>query len=387
MRPYIITLLHGTWGTNSPFTKPNSPLRLHLRNSLGSSIGFLPFKWNGNNSNSSRIAAGRELTLFLKKAFQKYPEYVHVLICHSHGGNVARLALRDPEVRRIVRGVVCVGTPFLDCPKTSFEHVERLIGRVATLVEVGHRYLYNVIGLVSLSFFGFLVLFDRFDYAFASWLLTWVAAGLLVYFLVHGLAKAERQMRAMECDSRSGPRLLCLRMYTDEPGLLLRFLSAVVNGPYTLWNRFLVPMLNIGLAVSIGIGLIAGVLGIAGRLLRIASVFDIGGDVFIFCLIAAAALFMMDVLCAWLVGFMANLAAAHPLGFGKEGWRFGWFVRVRASVEPLDPTAEIQKYRFQDVRKQVGDRAFFRYFNHSVLFIYPTALDAITDFLKRCGQP
>jgi hypothetical protein len=35
------------------------------------------------------------------------------IVCHSHGGNIA-LALHDPEVRRVVTGVVCLATPFVN---------------------------------------------------------------------------------------------------------------------------------------------------------------------------------------------------------------------------------------------------------------------------------
>src|ERR1700733_15019189 len=90
----IVTLVHGTWGQNSPFLAPESLLRTVLRDRVDATIEFVVFRWSGKNSISSRLKAGRELATLLHRNFINQPTEAHALICHSHGGNVAMYALR-----------------------------------------------------------------------------------------------------------------------------------------------------------------------------------------------------------------------------------------------------------------------------------------------------
>lgn len=71
------------------------------------------FIWSGGNTNKARQLAGEELTTILITSAREHPGIPHFLIAHSHGGNVALYALRDPIVRAAISGLVTLATPFI----------------------------------------------------------------------------------------------------------------------------------------------------------------------------------------------------------------------------------------------------------------------------------
>jgi pimeloyl-ACP methyl ester carboxylesterase len=120
---YVITLVHGTFAPNSKWTRHGSRLRTILEESLGGPerVRFEAFKWGGdmlprlNNGFKHRQKASERLARHISALAARFPRSTHVLIGHSHGGNVALYSLRDSQVRSLVRGVVCLATPFLSC--------------------------------------------------------------------------------------------------------------------------------------------------------------------------------------------------------------------------------------------------------------------------------
>ena len=169
--------------------------------------------------------------------------------------------------------------------------------------------------------------------------------------------------------------------------MLLRFLSAVATSPYYVWNKLIAPLVYVGLMASAAIGSITGTLAMVLIGLHVTFLREPLMDIFLVCFAAMAALFMIEVICAWIVALLANVATAHPLGFGREGWRLGWFLRLRVTLEPTDPAATLRLYRLADVRSQVGTKTLLQYFSHSVLLVYPPALGEITGFVSVCGAP
>ena len=64
----------------------------------------------------ARHRATTELRDFLRSQLAEYPPEEgarHFVIAHSHGGNIALYALRDPELAHRLSGVACFATPFL----------------------------------------------------------------------------------------------------------------------------------------------------------------------------------------------------------------------------------------------------------------------------------
>ena len=76
-------------------------------------VEFRRFRWSGVNSHTHRLAAAAGLRQLLKQSVNDYPSSSHFVVAHSHGGNVACYAMQDDGLRDAVRGVICLGTPFL----------------------------------------------------------------------------------------------------------------------------------------------------------------------------------------------------------------------------------------------------------------------------------
>lgn len=145
-RKLIVHLVHGTWPTGGffrhKFSRWFKPLPVWSENgsefcaALATSlpaVEFREFKWSGENAEKDRRVAALEFASRLRNELQQ-SEDCHLIIAHSHGGNVALWALgelTDTERARIA-GLATLGTPFLTfLPRTltaneqSYLHVIR----------------------------------------------------------------------------------------------------------------------------------------------------------------------------------------------------------------------------------------------------------------------
>ena len=109
----VVTLIHGTWAKHAPWVECDSPLRATLAAASPNAIAFrAPFRWSSRNSLGARQDAASALRRrILEESIDA--DVRHFLIAHSHGGNIALYALRDPEVGRRIAGVATLSTPFL----------------------------------------------------------------------------------------------------------------------------------------------------------------------------------------------------------------------------------------------------------------------------------
>jgi hypothetical protein len=115
MAHVLVTLVHGTFSPAAAWVRSGSFFRNETTRLLGDQVDFEVFRWSGRNSHGARVRAGAALRQQLLLALQRHPSSRHIVIAHSHGGNVARYALRDPSLRRRVAGLVCLATPFVIC--------------------------------------------------------------------------------------------------------------------------------------------------------------------------------------------------------------------------------------------------------------------------------
>jgi pimeloyl-ACP methyl ester carboxylesterase len=116
----VVTMIHGTFAKNAPWTQPDSPFSKALSVGFKGRITLKPFIWSGANSLFGRISESMSLAEHLKQLQFAYPYARQVLIAHSHGGNVALYALQQLPDGNNVDGVACLGTPFLHAtPRTT----------------------------------------------------------------------------------------------------------------------------------------------------------------------------------------------------------------------------------------------------------------------------
>ena len=115
-----VTLVHGTWGKKSGWTRSGSILWDYLKLHIADELVISRFEWTGRNSPSARARAGQELRQHLTNAISQYPDAKQFIVTHSHGGNVALYALRDESVLAQITGLVCLSTPFLYAQERPF---------------------------------------------------------------------------------------------------------------------------------------------------------------------------------------------------------------------------------------------------------------------------
>jgi hypothetical protein len=108
---YIVTLVHGTFAKDAAWTQEGSLLRVALEKRLGAPVTFRTVGWSGRNT-MRRMQGAQELVKELHHQM-KDPDALLFVIAHSHGGNVALHAMRDPQIRLRVAGVVTISTLFV----------------------------------------------------------------------------------------------------------------------------------------------------------------------------------------------------------------------------------------------------------------------------------
>lgn len=116
----IVTLVHGTWGRNSLWTKEGSELRRRLSDSFkDEGIEFVRHPWSGSNSFNRRQDAASALRQRLAKAIERHPKARHLIVGHSHGGSVALMAMgKEPPEQ--VAGIACLATPVLTVRRPTY---------------------------------------------------------------------------------------------------------------------------------------------------------------------------------------------------------------------------------------------------------------------------
>ena len=107
------------WQTGSSFEQDMRDL-LDAAPGMGSGkLEVTRFEWNGENSETSRRTAGRELLGYLKTLEAKDEPYC--VVGHSHGGSVLGWALLESAARREglqrLKRWITVGTPFVSLQK------------------------------------------------------------------------------------------------------------------------------------------------------------------------------------------------------------------------------------------------------------------------------
>jgi pimeloyl-ACP methyl ester carboxylesterase len=105
-------LVHGTFAGKAAWTSPDSPFCSYLKSRLQIADKIGKVKWSGANTTAAREAGVKDLTQKLSDSLQKHPTNKHVVIGHSHGGNIAVHAVsRNPDFAKV--SVALLSTPFL----------------------------------------------------------------------------------------------------------------------------------------------------------------------------------------------------------------------------------------------------------------------------------
>lgn len=226
MTKFVLTFVHGTWGRgmiwpsgDAAWTTDASTLCRSLRDRLGPDVVFRRFRWSGRNSHTARLNASKRLRDFLQEGLAEWPDATHIVVAHSHGGNVALMTLGASNLSERIAGVACLATPFIAAR-------DRNLGRDPWAIVAPASLCLFMIGLSVL-----LVITVSESFWVVSGLLA-IACGLLISAFVllqtpviehASILRGELSPRPLEKD-----RLLLIRSPADEASLALavfQFLS------------------------------------------------------------------------------------------------------------------------------------------------------------------
>ncbi len=226
-----IHLVHGTWpggilgrvrrrrGTAPQWFEKGSKFREAILASSGAQIRFVQFPWSGSNSIQAREHAAVEFRGHFARERQRNPHGVHLVIAHSHGGNVVlrALATMPPDDRTAVAGIAALATPFLLFRGASGSALQRAVR------------LYPVIFWPTTTAGAALVAWFNPGFPLLQ-VLSWgigvgsLAAGLWILTLHTRIRSIDRRLRRWRLPSHFAPvgsRLFVVRATGDEATLVL----------------------------------------------------------------------------------------------------------------------------------------------------------------------
>jgi hypothetical protein len=233
---HVVTLVHGTvlqvarllWRGRVQWLEEGSAVWSALQEALPNAVEIHPFYWSGANTLRARQRAAMRLRAHLLAEFHRVPNGRHYIIAHSHGGNVALLALRDPEIARGVAGLACFSTPFLH-------------GRARPLGAAGPIVIGLTLFLAWAMAVGFSGIMDLLE-PWPGWVLLWVPT-LFLLEIVRELWRlaATATREGLQFDELTHPiRLLIVRSAGDEASAVLSAMQFISWVATRAWGPALV---------------------------------------------------------------------------------------------------------------------------------------------------
>lgn len=109
----VVTLVHGTFARKATWVNPDGTIAKALKARFGDAVTINSVRWSGGNTFGARRDATELLQKHLLTSSPGLENAGHVVIAHSHAGNVVAYAARDPEVDAKLAGVVTLATPYI----------------------------------------------------------------------------------------------------------------------------------------------------------------------------------------------------------------------------------------------------------------------------------
>ena len=242
MAKTVVHLIHGTWPYGllahylprlrrpaATWFYESSSFCTALKAALPPDVTVRTFHWSGDNSYLERHLAADRLARELYDFYLKDDETRHVLIAHSHGGNVAMLAARHPLMPPLA-GIATLASPFLHVERrTQTPQHDRLLRHVQLAAML------LTMAILVLGLFGQFNQLNVLSFANSSWRATWAYAWdhplflsvvMVLLWVLGGVIVQARRLRriAGELPVMVLPRRtswLIVRAPGDEAGLVL----------------------------------------------------------------------------------------------------------------------------------------------------------------------
>lgn len=230
----IVVLVHGTWGrgvlwrrSQAAWCDSGSPICSSISAAFPNPPRLIPFAWSGRNSLSVRARTARELREFIASIIREAGidrPRLHI-VAHSHAGNIACYALRDPETRMAVASLTCLSTPFLQITARPVE------GRIASLLRSGLAWMVFVLVFYAVTEAYFALSEERFDGKVVALVSGAVAVLFALWIKRSQQSHTARITRSTELPKGSEDfcRTLILRAPSDEASVVLSMVQLMSN--------------------------------------------------------------------------------------------------------------------------------------------------------------
>jgi hypothetical protein len=207
---YIVHTIHGTFAKKAKWITDNGPFCQTLNRTLGWRTKIEPFRWSGKNSVFARRDAAIDFKNHLKQKIDFWGDAKHIIVAHSHGGNIAFMALSSSDLASKVLGVATLATPFLSAgvrESVGDELIDQMTGIFASLF----------VGLATL-FAGYWsgVGWSRWPWALGVCFGTMGVLALGAFASRHMGEYAQRISKAVPHSALSPDRVVIIRVDGDE---------------------------------------------------------------------------------------------------------------------------------------------------------------------------
>ncbi len=198
-------------------------------------ITWRAFKWSGENSEVERRRAATAFGDVLRRELDSAPDACHVVIAHSHGGNVALWGLGelDETKRDRVAGLATMGTPFLHFAPHKLSAIESVyLRRIVT----GQMVFWMLIFALP-----FLLVMTALEPELRSWdsLFALAIAAISVPFAIKSWRAFRRRATELEQRKPIWPERLAsfvaLRSHGDEASLVIAVAEAAGRAFKSAW--------------------------------------------------------------------------------------------------------------------------------------------------------
>ncbi len=271
-KKYIFTLVHGTFKKRANWINSENFYKRITDSLNGSVVCFDPFEWSGKNSHKARKRAGQDLADKLKQSPACESEIEHVVLAHSHGGNVLLHALEDEKAASVVSKAILLGVPYFHIQERKIDlFLENLtpaigfLGLTTFIMTLGQFARTEFVDFASwfllLSLFIFAFLLDRFESFFDSWIVRktesiwknlmilpnhhahWRANEAFNSFYGYRMSKLDFSLYFSEVfkikePAFSLPRIFSITSSKDEAAWWLRTLTYIGDIPFVFWDRY-----------------------------------------------------------------------------------------------------------------------------------------------------
>ena len=358
MTALLVTTVHGTWASDTAWAQQSSPLFVALGALTNFEIVPSNFVWSGNNNHQDRQVAAQALYDHCVRLRDRHGNVRHVIISHSHGGNVVQYGRRLTDLDQYADLFIFLGTPFLTFQKNrqvfKLFAAFRMSAVAILILGASLLFLFTAIALKNFHENRWAIL---------------VAASLLVLFLcvtIYVSANLNRQTEHVRSLVRQTVRYLAAY---DEPvdDPKSRVMMHIFDEPY-LYLRILIlcnKMLEALYAVMHFVLRYRN--GITVVLVFVLALQLSKGDVasFVTTAFGSIAVGFTVYLITGLILALAFLATSaglrnNPLGLGRETFMTGLIYKIRLARVPLKSMGSSQTMTVKMLARPLFHSIYYR---------------------------